>query len=477
MLHYKKEVTTRLVELNWDQECHADLITGNGFEITESAYDKKTKKKNENGILSPKFATEWSDDHAFADRYSCECKELKGKRFEGELCPNCNTTVIYKDVDYRVTGWIKLNNYPIIQPSFYILLSSLIGEDTLKDIVTYEKQFDINGLIIRTEDPEMANNPYFGIGISEFRNKFEEVCRYFYNKKKTKKPELLDFLLESRESVFASCVPVFSSVLRPESIKYETFYFNTENRTYGNIFKLSRELYNFDDRKAYTHEMIKVENILSQIQEKVMILYNSVFSVIIKKEGFIKQNNLGGRLSYTSRCVIVPSSELDCDEIELPYLSFLELYKFEIIGYLVNINDISEAQAFEIWNMAAVDFDERIYEIMEFIVKKDNPMVLINRNPTINYGSILCVRVKRVKRSYKDQTMSLPITILKVFNADFDGDAMNIISLKTKKLKKKMAKYFDPKTNFYISRLDGLFNPDFDLLKDQQVGFYDFNNI
>ena len=127
--------------------------------------------------------------------------------------------------------------------------------------------------------------------------------------------------------------------------------------------------------------------------------------------------------------------------------------------------------------MAAVYFDERIYEIMEFIVKKDNPMVLINRNPTINYGSILCVRVKKVKRSYKDQTMSLPITILKVFNADFDGDAMNIIALKTKKLKKKMAKYFDPKTNFYISRLDGLFNPDFDLLKDQQVGFYDFNNI
>ena len=73
MLHYKKEVTTRLVELNWDYECHADLITGNGFEILEPAYDKKTKKKNENGILSPKFATEWSDDHAFADRYSCEC--------------------------------------------------------------------------------------------------------------------------------------------------------------------------------------------------------------------------------------------------------------------------------------------------------------------------------------------------------------------------------------------------------------------
>ena len=59
----------------------------------------------------------------------------------------------------------------------------------------------------------------------------------------------------------------------------------------------------------------------------------------------------------------------------------------------------------------------------------------------------------------------------------FDGDILNIISLKTKKLAKAFDKAFNPRKNMYISRNDGLFNEDFNLLKDQIIGLYEFNNI
>ena len=56
---------------------------------------------------------------------------------------------------------------------------------------------------------------------------------------------------------------------------------------------------------------------------------------------------------------------------------------------------------------------------MKYLLKKWQPKVLINRNPTINYGSMLLMKIVDIKNDNTDQyTMSLPIQILKVLNAD-----------------------------------------------------------
>ena len=59
----------------------------------------------------------------------------------------------------------------------------------------------------------------------------------------------------------------------------------------------------------------------------------------------------------------------------------------------------------------------------------------------------------------------------------FDGDVLNIISLKSRHLAKAFGKIFNPKHNFFISRNDGRFNSDMNLFKDQLIGLYQFNNI
>jgi len=52
----------------------------------------------------------------------------------------------------------------------------------------------------------------------------------------------------------------------------------------------------------------------------------------------------------------------------------------------------------------------------------------------------------------------------------FDGDILNIISLKTKKLEKAYDKIFNPRKNMYVSRNDGLFSNEFNLYKDMTIG-------
>lgn len=483
---YGKQRTVKLEHLNWDEECASDIITGKGFYITSKdpltlKIDSKTNKeksvKDAHGLFSPLFGTEWSDENAFADRYSCKCKELIGKLYEGEVCRNCGTKVEYIDSQFDIFGWINIGDHKIIQPNFFVLLQSLIGKSKLIDIITFKAKFDLNGNFIK-DFYVTKDNPWLGVGMTRFYEEYEDILYYFYKKKKSKF-KLYKRLLQEKDKVFASNIPVYSSLLRPEAIRSETMYVNKENSHYKVIIRLSTILRDpkSKDKNSKTQFKYDAEDALSRIQDKLLNIYNLIFTKLNKKTGYIKQEVLGSRLSFTSRCVIIPDSTLECNEIDLPYLAFLELYKLEIIGWICQLNNTTESIAFDIWNQATVRFDPKIYEIMLMIVDRYQPYMLINRNPTINYGSMLVMKVRTVKRDYKKLSMSLPIAVLKVLNADFDGDTLNILALKTKSLKKKYGKNFDPLYNFFIDRLTGEFNTDFDLLKDQQIGLHAFMNI
>ena len=68
--------------------------------------------------------------------------------------------------------------------------------------------------------------------------------------------------------------------------------------------------------------------------------------------------------------------------MDLSYHTFLGLFKFKILHYLMKLEDISLSKADAQWR-AAYKFDPKIYEIMNFIVQKEQAMILMNRNPTL----------------------------------------------------------------------------------------------
>ena len=58
------------------------------------------------------------------------------------------------------------------------------------------------------------------------------------------------------------------------------------------------------------------------------------------------------------------------------------------------------------------------------LIKDQNGLpFIINRNPTIQYGSILRVKCVGINLNY---TMSISLLVLKGLAADFDGDTLNI---------------------------------------------------
>lgn len=476
----------RIVTCDWDRRCEMDLYYPDndhkGFKITEKGKSDTSHKPGFYSIHSPLYGTDYSDEHAFEDRWSCECGRLIGKNYADskKVCPHCGTPVEFVDIDMRITGWIVLERDFVIQPEYYKKIQSIIGQKNLTNI-----------LKLKDDREKIPTIKYDGIGMIEFREKFDEIMEY-YVKKKSSKWEQYMFIMSHKDEVFVHCIPVYSSHLRPFVIRAEEIKYSDEDKLFkkiysnscllNNRYELSRRLQLAEkrpdsERKKKTIEYLRKEGILLAIQTDLNTLWDLTFEVVKKKTGQIIDKILGGRLNYTARNVIIPAKHLRANEIELGYSTFLEMYKLEIISMLEKMYSLSPAESWSMWQRACVNFDESVYLAMEYIVKKGDAIVEINRNPTINYGSQLVVKVVHVKPDMKDFTMSLPESILRLLNADFDGDVLNIISIKITSMAKEYYKKLDPMRNIFISRNDGFYNAEAGIFKDQAIELYTMLNI
>jgi hypothetical protein len=272
-----------------------DIINGNGFLITEPATFQldETKQKSLYGARSILYGTSYEDETAFIERYCCRCGEFKGKLFEGEECPLCHTKVEYKDANIEFTGWISLGENYIINPFYYNRLCDCIGKNVVPEIVNTKTIVDVNGNMRLAKPEEIDENPkhpYIGMGLVEFRKHFEEVLNYFKLKKKKKETEI-DRIISESSSVFCSHIPIYSTLLRPQSSTSDTYYFNSIDKHVNPLFSLSEKVKNAEE--------IDKHFILGRIQQRVNSLWNENFELLNGKEGLIRGQILGGSLNYT----------------------------------------------------------------------------------------------------------------------------------------------------------------------------------
>ena len=133
---------------------------------------------------------------------------------------------------------------------------------------------------------------YSYIGVDEFYNNFEEILEFFKVKKKNK-AATFDLLLKQKRAVFTSHIPVYSTMLRPQSVTSDTFYFGGIDKIINTLYSLSEYLKNCLD--------IEADYILQRIQTKVNKMWDLNLDMINGKEGLIRDSLLGGSLNYTSR--------------------------------------------------------------------------------------------------------------------------------------------------------------------------------
>lgn len=400
----KRKVKFR--RMNWDAEFYYDLLNGRGFVITEPAEMSLdgTKRKSLDGPQSPRYGTSYEDEQSFVERYRCECGGFVGRQFEGEICPICGKPVTYKDSDINVTGWISLGDNRVINPYYYNIFCKNLGQTIFPDMIyaRYKVNTDGHQEIATEEDADYKPlSPFSGFGIDYFYEHYEEVLEYFKGVRKNK-AKSIDLLLKQKRQAFTSHIPIASTLLRPQSITSDTFYFNSMDKEINTLFSLSENIKNCEE--------IERDYILHRIQTRINNIWDMYFDTLNLKEGFIRGEILGGSLNYTARNVIVPDPTLRDDQIDLSYHTFLAVFKYKIIYYLMKIDDINLSKAYNIWRGATI-FDRKVYDIMQFIVENEDIRVLINRNPTLNFYSMLLMHIRKIKPDGDDYSLSVPLSI------------------------------------------------------------------
>ena len=420
------EYFTRLERLNLDREREEDIKSNQGFIIAPTQGIKKDIK-NPMSIFSRKFGQTIKDVNPFGNRYSCECGYTQNKVNNGTICKVCGTKVKYVDDNYQYFGWLVLKEHWIISPAFYNALRFFIGKD-FDNIIKFQSLTTDDGHQERITD--VKDQPYYGIGLIEFREKFEEIMKYYLNK--NKKQANYDDIMREKDKVFTQSIPVFTVLLRPYDTDKYTFSHETTNQYYTMINKHVTELnrssnIGMKNKRKGEPERKHVQDLLWKLQMKVDVLYSEIIDIIKGKKGNIR-TLFGGRCNFTSRNVIIADPTLRIDQIRLPYSALIELLQQSIINILVKTYNVSYSDAYDRWYHANLKKDKTIIAIIESIIHNSTPEhygipVIINRNPSLGLGSLLqmyCVGISDPTDKF-EYVMQLPLQILPLLNADFDN--------------------------------------------------------
>ena len=158
------------------------------------------------------------------------------------------------------------------------------------------------------------------------------------------------------------------------------------------------------------------------------------------KEGRIRGNLMGKRVDFSARSVITPDPSLGIDELGVPIkiacnLTFPEvvtkfnidrLYKVVRNGHnkypgAKSIKKISTKSTISLKHLPTEDIELNIGDTVHRHIV-DGDVVLFNRQPSLHRMSMMGHRIKVMKGS----TFRLNVSVTSPYNADFDGDEMNM---------------------------------------------------
>lgn len=158
------------------------------------------------------------------------------------------------------------------------------------------------------------------------------------------------------------------------------------------------------------------------------------------KEGRVRGNLMGKRVDFSARCVITPDAYFDCDRVGVPYKIAKELTIPEPVNAL-NLQSLSErvrkgagtvegaqnvicADGTVINLRSCQDRGEIMLKTGDVVERflADDDVVVFNRQPSLHLHGMQAHRVTLMP----GHTFRISLPVASPYNADFDGDEMNL---------------------------------------------------
>lgn len=286
----------------------------------------------------------------------------------------------------------------------------------------------------------------------------------------------LNFSVENHpKNMIIKNIPVVPPMLRPMLVRDEGGSEKRSEHTltsaYRNILRKIKDFKNKLSQKGKTKPMMQNDyrNEVVELSIIVQILYDTsfykdlsentkkiqqsisadkktLFQIMGKKEGIITSNIVGKRVENSARSVICGETLYDIDQLGVPkriaqILTFPEkvtssnIKRLEILvmngeNKYPGANEVIDGKTGERRKLRNQRIIDSIKLSIGDIVERhliDEDYILFNRQPTLLKNSFMSFRIKVIE----PYAFRLNLAVVQPFNADFDGDEMNLFLPRT----------------------------------------------
>lgn len=400
-----------------------------------------------NDLLFTRF-----DNDILSNVPTCKCGATHGRRNLHAICPipTCGTPVEFQfSTKLRSNVWLRTPRGidRLFNVHFWHTLNSHFtksGFKLLQWVVDPNyKEVTVPHKLLAQVSSEMEAR---GIrrGYNSFVQNFDEVYKILHQAmwRHDDKPAALEALANyvafNRDIMFNDHLPLPNKAMTVVSENHMGSYVSSNGVEFVESCRLVMGIDDPDKMRP-----------VSRVEDRVIKFLNAMgkyhyeqFKLFSKKEGPFRRQLYGSRQHFTFRAVI--SSETNAhtsDEIYIPWAIALVVLRKHITGKLLH-RGYTIPEILTLLNEYARKTHPVLREVLDELIAESRwggiPM-LLNRNPTLGRGSIRRLRITKVKDDVTDPTITMSILIVRGFNADFDGDALNAVLL----LDDQMVEYMD----------------------------------
>ncbi|PVU85038.1 hypothetical protein BB559_002114 [Furculomyces boomerangus] len=286
---------------------------------------------------------------------------------------------------------------------------------------------------------------------------------------------------------FIEALPVPPSRFRPANVVAGQVMENSQNVFFGNILKTCVQLrditINSHMEETGTRSRFEIMiNLMIELQQNINILFDNtkgpksrsgdvqapgIRQLLDKKEGLFRQNMMGKRVNFTARSVISPDPNLEVNEVGVP-MTFAQVLTFPEPVTFHNVENLRRAvingpstwpgasavqhEDGSVTSLVKLSYESRVALANQLLTPqtgrisggvlgnmmeasdmhrnkkvlrhlRNGDMVILNRQPTLHKPSMMGHKVRVLPG---EQTLRMHYVNCKTYNADFDGDEMNM---------------------------------------------------
>lgn len=237
--------------------------------------------------------------------------------------------------------------------------------------------------------------------------------------KEVERDQFSRFWLKYRKYAVSQFLPLPNKITTVVESDQRDRYVNKEKTDLDKIFFTIADMYHEMDHRSVENEILFGSNYF----EMQPVMLKVMKEILFKKKGMFRYHAGAGKLPFTGRSIITGESGVcRSDTVVVPWVYGITCLGHHLTNWLYR-KGYTPKQVKKIMRESANYRHPLVEEFYDWIEKNRYAIATVGRNPSIQYLSSRTFFIV-FNRDVEDKSIRIPITTVKEFNADFDGDQM-----------------------------------------------------